>query len=76
MRKVFEYYIGNSVYTMKNKDFTEVEVQIHKYYEPNFEYSAIKQMWNGKENIAGMINNICNFIPRTRIYNKCNWSIN
>ena len=65
MRKVFEYYIGNSVYTMKNKDFTEVEVQIHKYYEPNIEYSAIKQMWNGKENIAGMINNICNFMPRT-----------
>jgi superfamily II DNA or RNA helicase len=65
MRKVFEYYIGSSVYTMKKKEFTEVEVQIHKYYEPNIEYSGIKQMWNGKENIAAMINNICTFKPRT-----------
>ena len=65
MRKVFEYYIGNSVYTMKNKEFTEVEVQIHKYYEPNVEYSTVKQMWNGKENTAAMINNICKFKPRT-----------
>jgi superfamily II DNA or RNA helicase len=65
MRKVFEYYIGGSVYTMKKKEFTEVEVQIHKYYEPNIEYSAVKQMWNGKENIAAMINNICAFKPRT-----------
>ena len=66
MRKVFEYYIGSSVYTMKKKEFTEVEVQIHKYYEPNIEYSGIKQMWNGKENIAAMINNICTFKPRTK----------
>lgn len=65
MRKVFEYYMGTSVYTMKKKEFTEVEVQIHKYYEPNIEYSAVKQMWNGKENIAAMINNICKFKPRT-----------
>jgi superfamily II DNA or RNA helicase len=50
---------------MKKKEFTEVEVQIHKYYEPNIEYSAVKQMWNGKENIAAMINNICAFKPRT-----------
>tara|TARA_B100000795_G_scaffold264300_1_gene244637 strand:+ start:5222 stop:6664 length:1443 start_codon:yes stop_codon:yes gene_type:complete len=65
MRKVFEYYMGTSVYTMKKKEFTEVEVQIHKYYEPNIEYSGIKQMWNGRDNIAAMINNICNFKPRT-----------
>ena len=65
MRKVFEYYIGGSVYTMKKKEFTELEVQIHKYYEPNIEDSAVKQMWNGKENIAAMINNICAFKPRT-----------
>jgi hypothetical protein len=45
---------------MKKKEFTEVEVQIHKYYEPNVEYSTVKQMWNGRENTAAMINNICN----------------
>lgn len=64
MRKVFEYYIGCSVYSIKNKEYTDVNVNIHKYYVPNIEYSAIKKMWNGKENIAAMINNICSFNPR------------
>jgi superfamily II DNA or RNA helicase len=64
MRKVFEYYIGSSVYTLKNKEYTDVDINIHKYYVPNIEYSAVKKMWNGKENIAAMINNICSFNPR------------
>jgi len=64
MRKVFEYYIGSSVYTQKTKEFTDVDVQIHRYYEPNIEYSGIKKMWNGKENTAAMINNVCAFQPR------------
>jgi superfamily II DNA or RNA helicase len=65
MRKVFEYYIGGSVYSVKNKEYTDVIVNIHKYYVPDIEYSAIKKMWNGKENIAAMINNICSYKPRT-----------
>lgn len=65
MRKVFEYYIGGSVYSIKNKEYTDVIVNIHKYYVPDIEYSAIKKMWNGKENIAAMINNICAYKPRT-----------
>jgi len=65
MRKVFEYYIGGSVYSIKNKEYTDVIVNIHKYYVPDIEYSIVKKMWNGKENIAAMINNICSFKPRT-----------
>lgn len=64
MRKVFEYYIGGSVYSIKNKEYTDVDINIHKYYVPNIEYSIVKKMWNGKENIAAMINNICSFKPR------------
>ena len=64
MRKVFEYYIGGSVYSIKNKEYTDVEVNIHKYYGPDIEYSLVKKMWNGKENIAAMINNICSYKPR------------
>jgi len=72
MRKVFEYYIGGSVYSVKNKEYTDVIVNIHKYYVPDIEYSAIKKMWNGKENIAAMINNICSYKPRTEyIISKC-----
>jgi superfamily II DNA or RNA helicase len=65
MRKVFEYYIGKSVYTLKNKEFCDVKVQIHKYFETHIDYSTVKLMWNGKENGAGMINNVCSFMPRT-----------
>jgi superfamily II DNA or RNA helicase len=65
MRKVFEYYIGKSVYTFQNKDNIEVNVHMHKYYVPHIDYSSIKILWNGKENISSMINNICNFKPRT-----------
>ena len=43
---------------------TMMKINIHKYYVPNIEYSAFKKMWNGKENIAAMINNICSFNPR------------
>lgn len=67
LRKVFEWYIGKSVYTFK-KEITDVDmiVHIHKYFETNREYSEIKQLYNGKFNQAGMINNICNYEPRTK----------
>ena len=65
MRKVFENYIGKSVYTLKNKEFCDVNVQVHKYFETHADYSTVKLMWNGKENGAGMINNVCTFKPRT-----------
>jgi superfamily II DNA or RNA helicase len=65
MRRVFEYYIGKSVYTLKNKELCDVIVQVHKYFETHIDYSTVKLMWNGKENGAGMINNICSFKPRT-----------
>ncbi len=65
MRKVFEYYIGKSVYNLKKKEENDVEVQIHKYYETHIDYSPVKLLWNGKENISAMVNNICNFKPRT-----------
>lgn len=65
MRKVFEYYIGKSVYNLTNKEENDVEVRIHKYYETNIEYGQVKLLWNGKENISAMVNNICNFKPRT-----------
>ncbi len=64
MRKVFEYYIGKSVYKYKKKEKTSVIVDIHKYYVPDDKYSDIKLLWNGKPNIASMINNICNYEPR------------
>ena len=66
MRKVFEYYIGKSVYNYKSKESTEVNVKIHKYFEtdPNGDYGVTKKLWNGNPNSAGMINSIANYQHR------------
>jgi len=66
LRKVFEWYLGKSVYIYKNdKSTNEMIVQVHKYFSPAFEYSNIKTLYNGQPNIVSCINNICNYKPRT-----------
>lgn len=64
MRKVFEYYIGKSVFKHVKKEQITVDVQVHKYYDPDITYSEPRMLWNGQPNSAVMINNICNFKPR------------
>jgi len=64
MRKVFEYYIGKSVYKLVKKEKIDVSVEIHKYFNPDTAYSRNQLLWNGKPNSAAMINNICSFVPR------------
>jgi superfamily II DNA or RNA helicase len=66
LRKVFEWYLGKSVYTHKvDKKTGDMIVQIHKYFSPAIEYSYIKTLYNGQPNIVACINNICNYKPRT-----------
>lgn len=64
LRRVFENFIGKSVFTLKNKENIDVNVKMYKYFEPSHEYSAVKLLYNGKPNCASMINNICNYNPR------------
>lgn len=64
MRKVFEYFIGKSVFKFAKKEHIEMNVEMHKYFNTDTSYSANKLLWNGKPNSAGMINNICAFTPR------------
>lgn len=66
MRKVFESFIGKSVYKQTTTESIDVNVQIHKYFTPDINYSQNLQMWNGKPNCTGMINNICSYQPRTQ----------
>lgn len=66
MRKVFEYHIGKSVYRLKDKEKTEVNVQMHKYFVTDVNYSSNKLLWNGQPNSAAMINNITSFLPRNK----------
>jgi len=65
LRKVFEWYLGKSVYRHKNNNDINMSIHIHKYYETNSKYSEVRQMYNGKPNMVAMINNICNYKPRT-----------
>lgn len=66
LRKVFEWYLGKSVfnYTIDKKS-CDMIVQIHKYFSPSIDYSFIKTFYNGQPNIVSSINNICNYKPRT-----------
>lgn len=66
MRKVFESYIGKSVYRLVGEEKCEVLVDVHKYFDPDINYSGNKMLWNGKPNCAAMINNICAYEPRNR----------
>ena len=65
MRRVFENFIGKSVYKLQKNEKITVNVQIHKYFDTDISYSAKRVLWNGKPNVAAMINNICSFENRT-----------
>ena len=63
LTKVFKWYLGDIAYESKKvKD--SVEIRFHRYYNMAPEYSRIHTLYNKKPNIARMINNICEFIPR------------
>ena len=67
LRKVFEWYLGKSVYKIKNNcEDCDMIVNLHKYYVHDLDYSYVKTMYNGSPNMVGMVNNICSFKPRTQ----------
>jgi len=66
LRRVFEWYLGKSVYKIKtNTSDCEMIINLHKYFVHDLNYSYIKMMYNGKPNIVASINNICSYKPRT-----------
>jgi superfamily II DNA or RNA helicase len=65
LRKVFENYIGKSVYKHIDNEKIEVNVEMHKYFDTNIDYCSNLLLWNGKPNSAAMINNICNYEKRS-----------
>ena len=66
LRKVFEWYLGKSVYKITNNDKEcNMIVNLHKYYSHDIDYNYIKLMYNGTPNVVALVNNICNYKPRT-----------
>jgi len=67
LTKVFEWYLGPIVYSIKKRDDTNVNVKIIDYYEEDASYSKICLNMRQKPNLPIMINNITQYEPRTNI---------
>ena len=65
LRKVFEWYIGDIAYMTKETKDDNAIVNIIKYYNDDQKYSKVESTFNGKACVPKMINNICNYVPRT-----------
>lgn len=63
LTKVFEWYLGTPLYEIKRDD-NDLAIIVKRYYDPTPDYSKEEKMWNGKTNMAKMINNVCAFPPR------------
>ena len=67
LTKVFEWYLGSIVYSIKKREEENVKVKVIKYYDEDTNYSNLLLNYNGKPNLPQMINNITNFKPRLNL---------
>jgi len=67
LSKVFEWYLGPIIYQIKKRDIEEVNVKIVKYCSEDEKYCKEEKNFKGLLNTSKMINNVCNFEPRTNI---------
>ena len=70
LRRVFEWYIGPTVYVSKEKNEDYIEVRIHEYTHESTSYNKAELLYNGKPCFARMINNVCSFEPRQKFINE------
>jgi superfamily II DNA or RNA helicase len=70
LRKVFEWYIGPLLYTTTEKNTDYIETRIYEYYNENEKYSKNEILYNGKQCLPRMINNICEFKDRCNFINQ------
>ena len=67
LRWVFEAYIGDISYISKDINEDYVEVQIINYNNDDKKYSGEELTYQKKPCFPKMINNICDFDPRTKL---------
>ena len=67
LRKVFEWYIGPIVYMTKDKNEDFVEVQLISYDCDDQAYCKEEKTFKGDACMPRMINNICEYYPRTKL---------
>jgi len=71
LRKVFEWFLGKPVFEMKKRLESQMIVRVVPF-EKDYtnkehardDYGETKFLWNGKRNVAAMLNAICAFKPR------------
>ncbi len=65
LSKVFEYYLGDIVFSIKKREEENVSVKVIEYNDDNESYSEEVLNFRNKPNSPKMINNICEYLPRT-----------
>lgn len=65
LTKVFIWFIGDIAFVSAKRRDT-LEVHFKEYFDNNPIYSKEHLLFNKKPNMAKMINNICEFIPRVK----------
>lgn len=65
LSKVFVWHLGDVVHAIHRRS-DAVEVRLIHFYDSDPAYSKEEKMFGDKLNVTRMINNICDFVPRTR----------
>jgi superfamily II DNA or RNA helicase len=65
LSKVLKWYIGDVVFKATKRN-DQVKVSMLNYYDPNPEYSLECKGYGNKLNVSKMINNICDYEPRSK----------
>jgi superfamily II DNA or RNA helicase len=67
LTKVFKWFIGDVVFKAKRDVSGEIDLVVKKeiFCDDNPAYKQVLSLYNGKPNMARMLNNICEYKPRT-----------
>ena len=65
LTKVFKWFLGDVVFKAKQAKESGLRVNLLEFEDSNPQYRFEHSLYNGKPNIAKMINNICAYHPRT-----------
>tara|TARA_Y100000389_G_C17461378_1_gene521984 strand:- start:1014 stop:2417 length:1404 start_codon:yes stop_codon:yes gene_type:complete len=67
LTKVFEWFIGPIVFSQKTKNEDYAEVQLTPFESDDILYNKVELNFRREPCMPKMINNICNYLPRTRM---------
>ena len=68
LSKVFEYYLGEMVYCVKEREPDTVSLKIIKYYSENDKYCDPEINFRGQLNSPAMITKVCAYNHRTDVF--------